>query len=160
MKKKLIFSALLFSGILISCGKSDIKTTEASSSDDIVLRAGNGTPDEELLRVWYDDGSKPGLEGKTFGCFGVGGYCSKKNVLHAIDLAVIATIIADGPNNYAAHFQTFQGQLVQIFEPTLVDGVTNGTMTLEIKGDVSNGNNAYFKFNHNGSTINVTPVGS
>ena len=165
MKKNLIFSSLLFSGILISCGKSDIKTiktTDASSSDETVLRLGNGEPDEELMRVWYHDGSRPGVEGATFGCFGVGGYCTKKNsrlVPTSTHISVIGTIIAEGEDHYADNFHTFHSELDELFDNSLVDGVADGTVQLEIFGSISDETNAYFKFEKEGQTISVAPIG-
>lgn len=167
MKKNFIFSALLFSGILISCGKSEIKTTNNASAisdakgGNIDSKQGPPTPLNVVLLTsrWLDDDLEPGVEGKNFGCLDIGGYCRTKNILRAIDVPVINDILNDGVSHYQENFQTHQSQLKMVFEEQLVDGVASGNLTLKIRGNIQNGKNAYFVFNQNGETIAVSPVG-
>jgi hypothetical protein len=162
MKKKLIFSSLLFSGILISCGKTEIKTQDAASTnEEIVLRSGNGGPGgngEILMKIFFDDGTKPGVEGKTFGCAGVGGYCNKKNG-HGIYHPILEDIRLEGEANYVTNFSLYQDELSQIFGTALVDGVIAEELSLEIKGSITSSSSAYFIFGDETGTISVAQVG-
>jgi len=90
------------------------------------------------LRVYYDDGTIPGVEGVNCGCSGSGGNCLGEVVITpgfrpALNNVFTAVFTANDPSIVTA-FTNNKTMLLNYVSSAHVNGVVNGTHTARARG--------------------------
>jgi hypothetical protein len=148
--KKVIFSTLILSAGLFACNKAEVQTASISNV------ATEDTEKANIGRTYFDDGTKPGVIGATYGCTGAGGACAQGRSVATGDIAMISDIITK--DSHIASFNQFNTRLNTYFTKAIVEGVMNGQIALEVRGEFTDASEAYFVFTLNEETISVVPL--
>lgn len=147
--KKVILSTMILSAGLFACNKAEVQTQNAS--DEVTTSVKEG-----YNRTYFDDGSRPGIVGATFGCAGIGGSCVNGRVVPPNDVTMIAEIVSKGAP--VSSFAQFNNRLDTYFTADVVAQVISGEMTVEVVGAFSSTSEAYFLFSSNGEVVRAVPL--
>ncbi len=155
--KKIIFSALFFGIFLVACEKNDTNLDALTESSTTMERS------DSDLRVYYDNGKVPGVEGVDYGCKGSGGSCLPTITVDLPTQQVITHVleVVDLGDNEAISetFSTFRETLTEVISSDLVSGVATGALNVKNRGDFSTETSAYLQFSTlEGELVNVAQL--
>lgn len=157
--KKITMSVLTLAILAMACEKEqapkDCETTnQADGNNDRAQESVN-------LRIWFDDGTDPGIEGVNYGCKDLGGTCANTVEvpgIHANDVAEIVGIVNGGNiNTIRETFAQNQSLLEMYISPSAVEEVIVGNLTVEVRGFNTLGAK-YLIFKDNQDIIYVSPL--
>lgn len=153
MKKVILtFSAAMM--FLASCEKTQIQTNEKLNASNEVFTT------KATLRVYFDNGTFPGVDGVDYGCSGAGGNCQPDVVV----VGGIADPVKDLYNAIGSHtvvhelFTDNETIFNEVFGEENVENVLNNVLTVSVRGSIYDTQTAYFVFKKNGTEFSVVPV--
>lgn len=145
MKKSILLglSPALLLLIATGCQKDSIRKSTANESC--------SDTKQQDLRVWWDTGRRPGIDGQDFGCEGIGGNClpdatvSPKEVSLLTDFGQSSNPEIFAENNYS--------KLSGVLRTALLDDVINGKLSVTIRGKIGAEKRGYLLFSSGDGTI-------
>jgi hypothetical protein len=114
-----------------------VSSCQKEKDNSLSLAEEQGLP-KASLRVYFDDGTVPGVEGVNYGCSGTGGNCLNDVVVTselkpAMDNVFSAAYSANDEQIRAA-FQTNKAALLNYVSSKHVNGVITGAYTARARG--------------------------
>jgi hypothetical protein len=165
--KKVILSATsfaLFSLILSSCEKEEVKTNDSVLvAETISTEKGSGFEEKAKgnSRVWFDNGSPTGVDGVDYGCKDTGGNCrADVSVSPGImnDIRNIGDVVKTKNKNLIKHeFITKRAILEVAIDDQYIDNVIKGGLDVDVRGEEGT---MYFLFlaPGNGNVVKAFPI--
>lgn len=147
--KKIILSLTILSAGLFACNKAEVQTQNVSDEATTSIKEG-------IQKTYFDDGSRPGIVGATYGCAGAGGSCKNGRSVGPSDVTMIADIVSKG--SPVSSFTQYSDRLYTYFTADVVEGVISGEITVEVLGTFSTTSEAYFVFSSNGEVTRAVPL--
>lgn len=157
--KKINFNVLALAILFVACEKEQVSKEDGALNQ--VAENNNRAQESTNLRIWYDDGTHPGIEGVNYGCKDLGGTCANTvdvPGIHANDIANIVGVVDNG--NIAtirANFANNESLLGTYISPDIVQGVITGNLTVQVRG-FNNLGAKYLVFKNGQSIIYVAPL--
>ncbi len=111
---------------------------------------------QQDLRMWWDSGRIPGIEGVDYGCEGIGGNCLPEVVVTPKTAALLTDFAQSTHSKSFA--STHYRNLSKVINTETLDDVIHGKLTVSIRGEIGIGKTGYVKFSSgNGTVISVYP---
>ena len=137
--KRIIFSALVVAGALLSCEKTNFNNSQVHDNSEEFenLVKANG-------RVWFDNGNIPGVDGVDYGCAGSGGKCLPEVVV----TASIANLVNDFGNTDepVVFAEDNYADLSTIISTDDLDEVINSNYSVTLRSPGSSTTTGYIVF--------------
>lgn len=111
---------------------------------------------QQDLRMWWDSGREPGIEGLDYGCEGIGGNCLPDATVTPKPASLLADFAQSiNPEQFASvHYSN----LVKLVDKEILDLVVNGKVVVSMRGEIAIGKCGYLKFSYtNGTVLMVYP---